>query len=178
MRPRRSHKVCLPQAAKKQDDFRWRRIRQRKYLSGCQCIICGPSAHKLCTQQTASPLSENPMDFQASKRAASRRRRLFSHLPQPLLPPAVKNPLDFSPRLYFPGKTRYNRKKREEVGLWRPYRWRWDGAATPFTSAAACWSRRRSCCARWVWAAGPSSATTRWQPCTALRWPAAPAGRW
>ena len=30
----------------------------------------------------------------------------------------------------------------------------------------------------WAWAAGPSSATTRWKPCTALRWPAAPAGRW
>ena len=68
LRPRRSHRVCRPQAAKKQDDFRWRRVRQRKYLSGCQCGICGPSAHKLCTQQTASPLPENPMDFQASKK--------------------------------------------------------------------------------------------------------------
>ena len=65
LRPCRSHRVCLPQEAKKQDDFRWRRVRQRKYLSGCQCGICGPSAHKLCTQQTASPMPENPMDFQA-----------------------------------------------------------------------------------------------------------------
>ena len=38
-------------------------MRERKYLSGCQCGICPSQTGKLCAQQTASLLSEKPGGF-------------------------------------------------------------------------------------------------------------------
>ena len=59
-KPRR---VCRPQAAKHCNHFLSRHVRERKYFSGCKCGICVQPAHKLCAQQTASPLSEKPGEF-------------------------------------------------------------------------------------------------------------------
>ena len=59
-KPRR---VCRPQAAKKENHFLSRHVRERKYLSGCQCAICASTAHKLCAQQTAILLSEKTGGF-------------------------------------------------------------------------------------------------------------------
>ena len=41
-------------------------VRERKYLSGCQCEICPSLTDKLCAQQTASLLSEKPGGFSDS----------------------------------------------------------------------------------------------------------------
>jgi len=59
-KPRR---VCRPQAANISNHFSPRHVRGEKYLSGCQCGICAPMAHKLCAQQTWGPLSEKTGGF-------------------------------------------------------------------------------------------------------------------
>ncbi len=56
--------------AKSYNHFLSRPVRERKYLSGCQCGICPSQTDKLCAQQTASLLSEKPGGFFDSPRTA------------------------------------------------------------------------------------------------------------
>ena len=62
-RVKKPRRVCRPQTAKKYNHFLSRHVRERKYSSGCQCIICPSVTDKLCAQQTASLLSEKPGGF-------------------------------------------------------------------------------------------------------------------
>ena len=59
-RVKKPRRVCRPQTAKKYNHFLSRHVRERKYFSGCQCIICPSQTDKLCAQQTANLLSEKP----------------------------------------------------------------------------------------------------------------------
>ena len=43
--------------------FRPRRVRGRKYVSGCKCGICLLQAGKLCAQQTAKNWRKSPKGF-------------------------------------------------------------------------------------------------------------------
>ena len=59
-RVKKPRRVCRPQTAKKYNHFLSRHVRERKYRSGCRCIICPSQTDKLCAQQTANLLSEKP----------------------------------------------------------------------------------------------------------------------
>ena len=52
---------------RKSDHFLRRHVRRRKYFSGCKCGICAPAAHKLCAQQTATPLVKKEYFLTVSK---------------------------------------------------------------------------------------------------------------
>ena len=51
---------CARRRKNDSDHFLRRHVRRRKYNTGCKCGICVPTAHKLCAQQTASPLKRKP----------------------------------------------------------------------------------------------------------------------
>ena len=83
---------------RKCNHFLSRHVRERKYLSGCKCGICAPSAREFCAQQTASLLSENPIGvFRQAKKSAAHRAADFS-MPKFSLP---------DPRPWTTGRGRY-----------------------------------------------------------------------
>lgn len=61
---------------KKSNHFLRRYVQRRKYCLGCKCGICAPPAHKLCAQQTATPLSKSNTFLTASRRKKARRVKL------------------------------------------------------------------------------------------------------